>query len=168
MTTNTNQANFLFTDDNRNLLRYSYLVDKVNTRLDELHHTEQQINEPIDIWSNFTEGSDLPLVNEVNVLPDSFNSDIPIIEVESVEFDLYPNLSSNNEVSQGDQENFFTDNHHDLLRNFYLIDEVNTRLDELGQQNNEPIDIWSDFIRGSDLPILNEENTWLDLNPISL
>ncbi|CAG8586733.1 14667_t:CDS:1 [Ambispora leptoticha] len=160
MTTNANQENFLFTDDNRNLLRYSYLVDEVNTRLEELHQTEQQNNEPVNIWSNFIRGFNLPIVNEENALLDldrSFDSDIPNIEVESVESNLQPNPSTTNEVPQIEQENFlFIDNHHNLLRYVYSVDEVTIRLEEFDhteQQNSEPIDIWSDFIGGSDLPM---------------
>ncbi|CAG8560467.1 2797_t:CDS:1 [Ambispora leptoticha] len=124
-----------------------------------------------NIWSDFIEGSDFPIVNEENVLLDldrSFDSNIPTIEVESVESNLQPNPLTNNEVSQLDQENFrFPDNHHNVLRYFYSVDAITTRLEELHQkeqQNNESIDIWSNFIRGSDLPIVNEENVLLDLD----
>ncbi|CAG8606133.1 4948_t:CDS:1 [Ambispora gerdemannii] len=81
MNSNTNKE----IDNNHNLLRYSYSVDETATRLDELHQTEQQHYEPSDIWSNFVEGSDLPILNEENVLLDSersFDSDIPTIEIE--------------------------------------------------------------------------------------
>ncbi|CAG8586715.1 14666_t:CDS:1 [Ambispora leptoticha] len=171
MNLNANQENFLFTNDNRNLLRYSYLVDEVTPRRDELYQTEQQNNGSIDVWSNFIGGFNLPIVNEENALLDldrSFDSDIPNIEVESVESNLQPNPSTTNEVPQIEQENFFfIDNHHNLLRYFYLVDEVTPRLEEFHyteQQNNESIDIWSDFIRGTDLSIVNEENFLLDLD----
>ncbi|CAG8494289.1 7761_t:CDS:1, partial [Ambispora leptoticha] len=141
MNTNTNH-----------LLRYLYSFDEDVSRLNGLYQTVQQNNDP---WSNFIRGFDFPV--EENGLLDldrSFNFEISIIEPESVE-------STNNEMPQADQENFFSiDNHDNPLRNLYLVDEVNTQLDHMEQQNN---DIWSDFIGGSDLPIPNEENTWLDL-----
>ncbi|CAG8617864.1 11537_t:CDS:1 [Ambispora leptoticha] len=163
MNPNINQG---FTDNHHNLLRYSYSVDEIISRLNELHQTEQQNSEPIDVWSNFIRGSDLPIVNE-NILLDtdrSFNSGIPTIEVESVESNLQPNPSTNNAMPQVENLSF-TDNHHNLLLYFYSVDEVSTRLEALHnteQQNNESIDIWSDFIRGSDLPVVNEEDVLLD------
>ncbi|CAG8564437.1 2968_t:CDS:1 [Ambispora gerdemannii] len=104
MNSNTNQEMFPFTDDNYNLLRYSYSVDEDAARLDELHQTEQQHDESANIWSNFIEGPDLPILNE-NFLFDldrSFDSEIPIIEVEFIPFsDLQPNHSTiDNEVPQ--------------------------------------------------------------------
>ncbi|CAG8491845.1 5317_t:CDS:1 [Ambispora leptoticha] len=162
MNPNANQENFLFTDNNRNLLRYSYLIGEVITRFDELYQTEQQNNVSTDVWSIFNEGSTLPIENEENVF-----RDISRIEVEPIESNLQHNPSVNNEVPQGDQENFRFNNHHNLLRYFYSVDEVTNRLEELHyieQQNNESINIWSDFIGGSDLAIVNEENVLLDLD----
>ncbi|CAG8470052.1 6287_t:CDS:1 [Ambispora leptoticha] len=147
MNTNTNH-----------LLRYLYSFDEDVSRLNELHQTVQQDNESADLWSNFIRGSDFPVEeNGLLNLDRIFDFDIPIIEPESVE-------STDNEMPQADHLSI--DNHDNSLRNFYLVDEVNTRFDELDhteQQNNGLIDIWSDFIGGSDLPIPNEENTWLDL-----
>ncbi|CAG8631453.1 13399_t:CDS:1 [Ambispora gerdemannii] len=96
MNSNTNQEIFSFTDDIYNLLRYSYSVDEDTARLDEFHQTEQQHDESANIWSNFIEGPDLLISNE-NFLLDldcSFNSEIPIVEVDFIPFsDLQSNPS---------------------------------------------------------------------------
>ncbi|CAG8701514.1 12701_t:CDS:1, partial [Ambispora gerdemannii] len=76
--------------------------DETTTRLDELHPTEQQNNEAANLWSGFVEGSDCPISNEENGLLDldrSFDSDIPIVEVEFIP--LQPNpLPIDNEAPQ--------------------------------------------------------------------
>ncbi|CAG8650891.1 1682_t:CDS:1 [Ambispora gerdemannii] len=92
--------------NNNNTLRYFYSVNEATTRLDKLYQMEQH-NESADIWSDFVDGSYLPILNEKNVLLDSdcsFVSDIPIIEIEFIP-DL-PNpstIDNDNEITQVDQ-----------------------------------------------------------------
>ncbi|CAG8593959.1 2316_t:CDS:1 [Ambispora gerdemannii] len=97
--------------NNNNTLRYFYSGNEAATRLDELYQMEQH-NESIDIWSDFVDGSYLPILNEKNVLLDSdrsFDSDIPIIEIEFIP-DL-PNPSTIDNDNDNDNEMPQVDQH---------------------------------------------------------
>ncbi|CAG8606996.1 5728_t:CDS:1, partial [Ambispora gerdemannii] len=97
--------------NNNNTLRYFYSGNETITRLDELYLMEQH-NESADIWSDFVDGSYFPILNEKNVLLDShrsFDSDIPIIEIEFTP-DL-PNPSTIDNDNDNDNEMLQVDQH---------------------------------------------------------